>query len=91
MRRRILEAGAFPLSSLIVHHLTPAPTDRAKLAFVSQISHELRTPLHGIGSQIELIREVSAPATLKKLKPLLDVADVCIASLREVSPPSSLP
>lgn len=102
MRRRILEAGALSPFAPSHRKLTSLLPDRAKLAFVSQISHELRTPLHGIGSQIELIREVSAPATLTKLsessacsgpsralltspaEPLLDVADVCIASLREV-------
>ncbi|KAK4048169.1 hypothetical protein OIO90_005933 [Microbotryomycetes sp. JL221] len=58
--------------------------DRAKLAFVSQISHELRAPLHSVTSQLELIREFSAPHELRKLAPMLDVCDVCLESLRDV-------
>ncbi|KAK4701012.1 hypothetical protein P7C70_g5222, partial [Phenoliferia sp. Uapishka_3] len=81
-RAFVENVGAVCVGSLMRRRILEA--DRAKLAFVSQISHELRTPLHSIGSQIELIREVSSPSTLVKLKPLLDTADVCIASLREV-------
>lgn len=69
------------MSSLLRKRIVDA--DRAKLAFVSQISHELRTPLHGIGSQVELIRAV-CPPSLEAIEPLLSVADVCVASLREV-------
>lgn len=58
--------------------------DRAKLAFVASISHELRTPLHGINSQVELIREFSTPSQLRRIGPLLDTADVCLESLRDV-------
>ncbi|KDE06838.1 hypothetical protein MVLG_02874 [Microbotryum lychnidis-dioicae p1A1 Lamole] len=58
--------------------------DRAKLAFVSQVSHELRTPLFAVASQLELLREFSTPQELKKISPMLDVADVCLESLRDV-------
>ncbi|GAA5861955.1 hypothetical protein JCM1840_006887 [Sporobolomyces johnsonii] len=58
--------------------------DQAKLSFLSQVSHELRTPLFGIGSQIELIRSMADPSLLKFIEPLLDVAEVCISSLREI-------
>lgn len=39
---------------------------------------KLLQPLHGINSQLELIREFSSPRQLAKLRPLLDVADVCL-------------
>ncbi|GAA6026286.1 hypothetical protein JCM11491_006615 [Sporobolomyces phaffii] len=74
--------GAVAMSAMLRQRALEA--DRAKLAFVSQISHELRTPLHGINSQVELIREFASPQQLLKLAPLLDVADVCLESLRSV-------
>ncbi|KAK4056285.1 hypothetical protein OIO90_002729 [Microbotryomycetes sp. JL221] len=60
--------------------------DRAKLSFVSQVSHELRTPLFAVGGQLELIRQLtkSYPQVSKTLTPLLDVAEVCVTSLKEV-------
>lgn len=58
--------------------------DKAKLTYVSQISHELRTPLLGVASNVELIRAMSDSAHLRIIEPFLDVADVCINSLREV-------
>ncbi|KAI5476549.1 sensor histidine kinase/response regulator [Pseudohyphozyma bogoriensis] len=81
-RKFAQNVGATMLAALIRQRVEEA--DRAKLAFVSQISHDLRTPLHGISSQLELIREFSSPAQLRKLNPFLDVADVCLESLRDV-------
>ncbi|GAA6059846.1 hypothetical protein JCM10212_003758 [Sporobolomyces blumeae] len=81
-RSFVENVGAIALSAMLRQRALEA--DRAKLAFVSQISHELRTPLHGINSQVELIREFSSPRQLRKLAPLLDVADVCLESLRDV-------
>ncbi|ORY74544.1 hypothetical protein BCR35DRAFT_306686 [Leucosporidium creatinivorum] len=74
--------GAITMGYLLRQRAEQA--DRAKLAFVSQISHELRTPLHGINSQVELIREFSTPGQLRRLAPLLDTAEVCLESLRDV-------
>lgn len=48
-----------------------------------QVSHS-RTPLHGINSQLELIREFSSATELRKIAPLLDIADVCLESLSDV-------
>lgn len=42
------------------------------------------TALHGICSQVELIRECSSPSQLVTLAPLLDTAEVCLESLRDV-------
>ncbi|GAA5886580.1 hypothetical protein JCM16303_006618 [Sporobolomyces ruberrimus] len=78
----VQNVGAVAMSAMLRQRALEA--DRAKLAFVSQISHELRTPLHGINSQVELIREFASPQQLLKLAPLLDVADVCLESLRSV-------
>ncbi|GAA5863031.1 hypothetical protein JCM1840_002443 [Sporobolomyces johnsonii] len=81
-RRFAQSIGAIVIGSLLRERALAS--DRAKLAFISQVSHELRTPLHGINSQIELIREFSSPSQLRKLSPLLDVADVCLESLSDV-------
>ncbi|GAA5928816.1 hypothetical protein JCM1841_003579 [Sporobolomyces salmonicolor] len=81
-RRFAQSIGAIIIGSLLRERALES--DRAKLAFISQVSHELRTPLHGINSQIELIREFSSPSQLRKLSPLLDVADVCLESLSDV-------
>lgn len=53
---------------------------RLPLTFI----HLHRTPLHGINSQVELIREFSTPSQLRRLAPLLDTAEVCLESLRDV-------
>ncbi|KAK4703316.1 hypothetical protein P7C70_g2903, partial [Phenoliferia sp. Uapishka_3] len=58
--------------------------DRAKLRFLSQISHELRSPLHGIRSNLELIKTVIGAQALTKIKPLLNFAEICVTSLKEV-------
>ncbi|GAA5841100.1 hypothetical protein JCM11251_008018 [Rhodosporidiobolus azoricus] len=81
-RRFASSVGAILVGSLLRQRALEA--DRAKLAFVSQVSHELRTPCHGVNSQIELIREFSSPDELRKIAPLLDAADVCLESLRDV-------
>ncbi|GAA6026492.1 hypothetical protein JCM10207_003403, partial [Rhodosporidiobolus poonsookiae] len=81
-RRFAQSVGAIVVSLLLRQRALAA--DRAKLAFVSQVSHELRTPLHGCASQIELIREFATPRELKKFLPLLDTAEVCLESLRDV-------
>lgn len=54
------------------------------LSFILTRLLRRRTPLHGINSQLELIREFSSPPELRKLAPLLDVADVCLESLSDV-------
>lgn len=74
--------GAIVFGSLM--RIRMINNDKAKLTYVSQISHELRTPLHGVASNVELIRAMSEPAHLRIIEPFLDVADVCINSLREV-------
>ncbi|GAA5906724.1 hypothetical protein JCM6882_003285 [Rhodosporidiobolus microsporus] len=81
-RRFASSVGAIIVGSLLRQRAIEA--DRAKLAFVSQVSHELRTPCHGVNSQIELIREFSSPDELRRIAPLLDAADVCLESLRDV-------
>ncbi|GAA6060415.1 hypothetical protein JCM10212_002183 [Sporobolomyces blumeae] len=81
-RRFAQSIGAIIIGALLRERAQDS--DRAKLAFISQVSHELRTPLHGINSQLELIREFSSPPELRKLSPLLDVADVCLESLSDV-------
>ncbi|GAA5889083.1 hypothetical protein JCM6882_009737 [Rhodosporidiobolus microsporus] len=78
----VRNVGAVAMSGLLRQRALEA--ERAKLSFISTISHELRTPLHGINSQIELLREFSSPEQLLKIAPLLDVADVCLESLRDV-------
>lgn len=45
---------------------------------------ELRTPMFAIGSQLELIRTMTEPSALASIDPLLDVAEICLTSLREV-------
>ncbi len=74
--------GAVAVGALVRQRAVQA--DQAKLSFVSQISHELRTPIHGVVSQVELIREFSTPKQLITLSPFLDVADICLESLRDV-------
>ncbi|KAM0745676.1 hypothetical protein T439DRAFT_330489 [Meredithblackwellia eburnea MCA 4105] len=81
-RRFMRHIGAVIIASLLRQRALEA--DRAKLAFLSQISHELRTPLFGVNSQLELIREFSTPLQLARLRPILDVADVCLETLRDV-------
>ncbi|GAA5933802.1 hybrid sensor histidine kinase/response regulator [Sporobolomyces koalae] len=81
-RAFVQNVGTVAMSAMLRQRAIEA--DRAKLAFVSQISHELRTPLHGINSQFELIREFATPQQLLKLAPLLDTADVCLESLRQI-------
>ncbi|GAA6052728.1 hypothetical protein JCM3770_007199, partial [Rhodotorula araucariae] len=54
-------------------------SDRVRLAFVSSISHALRLPLHGLAGQLELIRGASTG-----LEDYLQVADVCMESLRDL-------
>lgn len=56
--------------------------DRSKLLFLASVSHELRTPLHGLGSQVELIREFSTE--LPKIGPWLECAEVCLEALKDV-------
>lgn len=58
--------------------------DQAKTSFVGHISHELRTPLFALGSQLELIRTMMDPAALATISPLLDIAETCLTSLREI-------
>ncbi|GAA5978931.1 hypothetical protein JCM10908_002741 [Rhodotorula pacifica] len=58
--------------------------DQAKLRFVGHVSHELRTPIFAIGSQLELIRDLAEPEALNTIGPLLDVAETCLTSLREI-------
>lgn len=41
-------------------------------------------PCSGVNSQVELIRELSSPDQLVVIKPLLDMADVCLETLRDV-------
>ncbi|KAI5481585.1 translation initiation factor eIF-3 subunit 9 [Pseudohyphozyma bogoriensis] len=74
--------GQVCLSTLLREQVVTA--DRAKLAFVSQISHELRTPIHGLGGQLELLRQALSPEELVNLSPLLTTADVCLDSLRTI-------
>ncbi|GAA5859966.1 hypothetical protein JCM8547_003037 [Rhodosporidiobolus lusitaniae] len=74
--------GSVLLGSLLRRRLLEA--DRAKLHFLSQISHELRTPLFGIGSYLEIAREVGDPKALASINPLLSMADVCVTSLRDI-------
>ncbi|GAA5941688.1 hybrid sensor histidine kinase/response regulator [Sporobolomyces koalae] len=74
--------GAVLLGSLLRERARES--DLAKLAFISQVSHEIRTPLFGVHSQLELIREFSSATELRKLSPLLDVADICAESLSDV-------
>ncbi|GAA5887446.1 hypothetical protein JCM6882_002533 [Rhodosporidiobolus microsporus] len=78
----VQNVGAVLVGSLLRRRLLEA--DKAKLHFLSQISHELRTPLHGIGSYLELIRDVADPQALATINPLLSMTDVCITSLREI-------
>ena len=88
MRAKAFEAGQ--LSQFVIRLVSFADfvssriADRAKLAFVSAISHELRTPLHGVSSQVELIREFSSPKERARLAPLLECAEICLESLRDV-------
>ncbi|GAA6000287.1 hypothetical protein JCM10207_007941 [Rhodosporidiobolus poonsookiae] len=77
-----VNVGAVLVGSLLRRRLLEA--DKAKLHFLSQVSHELRTPLHGVGSYLELIKEVAEPQTLARISPLLGMADVCVTSLREI-------
>ena len=81
-RNFIEGVGAVAVGALVRQRAVQA--DQAKLSFVSQISHELRTPIHGVVSQVELIREFSSPSQLITLSPFLDVADICLESLRDV-------
>ncbi|GAA6032936.1 hypothetical protein JCM8097_000055 [Rhodosporidiobolus ruineniae] len=81
-RQFVRNVGAVAFSALLRQRALEA--EKAKLSFISTISHELRTPLHGINSQIELLREFSSPEQLLQIAPLLDVADVCLESLRDV-------
>ncbi|GJN87781.1 hypothetical protein Rhopal_000736-T1 [Rhodotorula paludigena] len=74
--------GAMLVAGLLQEKILAA--DQAKLAFVSQVSHELRTPMFAIGSQLELIRTMTEPSALQTIEPLLDVAETCLTSLREV-------
>ncbi|KAK4049435.1 hypothetical protein OIV83_004168 [Microbotryomycetes sp. JL201] len=76
--------GAVLIANILRKRVIDA--DRAKLSFVSQVSHELRTPLFAVGGQLELIRQLtkSYPNVQKTLAPLLDVAEVCVSSLKEV-------
>ncbi|GAA5976720.1 hypothetical protein JCM11641_005672 [Rhodosporidiobolus odoratus] len=74
--------GNVLVGSLLRRRLLEA--DKVKLAFLSQISHELRTPLFGIGSNLELIKEVADPEALASINPLLARTDVCVTSLREI-------
>ncbi|KAM0792829.1 hypothetical protein ACM66B_002595 [Microbotryomycetes sp. NB124-2] len=76
--------GAVLIANILRKRVIDA--DRAKLSFVSQVSHELRTPLFAVGGQLELIRQLtkSYPSVQKTLTPLLDVAEVCVSSLKEV-------
>lgn len=40
--------------------------------------------MFAIGSQLELIRTMTEPSALESINPLLDVAEICLTSLREV-------
>lgn len=40
--------------------------------------------MFAIGSQLELIRTMTEPSALASIDPLLDVAEICLTSLREV-------
>ncbi|GAA5977969.1 hypothetical protein JCM5350_006284 [Sporobolomyces pararoseus] len=81
-RRFLQSIGAVLVGSLLRERARES--DRAKLAFISQVSHEVRTPLYGVSSQLSLIREFSSPLELRKLAPLLDVAEICVDSLSSV-------
>ncbi|GAA5820176.1 hypothetical protein JCM3770_004810 [Rhodotorula araucariae] len=81
-QRFVKSVGALLVAGMLQERILAA--DKAKQAFLSQVSHELRTPMFAIGSQLELIRIISEPSTLESISPLLDVAEVCLTSLREV-------
>ncbi|GAA6018479.1 hypothetical protein JCM11491_007012 [Sporobolomyces phaffii] len=81
-RRFAQSVGAVLVGSLLRERARES--DRAKLAFISQVSHEVRTPLYGVASQLSLIREFSTPVELRKVAPLLDVAEICVDSLSSV-------
>ncbi|GAA6005291.1 hypothetical protein JCM10207_002928 [Rhodosporidiobolus poonsookiae] len=80
--RFITGIGAMVLGSMLQEKILAA--DQAKLAFVGQVSHELRTPMFAIAGNLELIRAMSEPSTLDTISPLIDVAETCLATLRDV-------
>ncbi|GAA6044005.1 hypothetical protein JCM8097_000190 [Rhodosporidiobolus ruineniae] len=74
--------GGILMGSLLQERILAA--DQAKLAFVSQTSHELRTPIFAIAGNLDLVRQLSDPSALETIAPLLDIADVSLATLRDV-------
>ncbi|GAA5846560.1 hypothetical protein JCM9279_006741 [Rhodotorula babjevae] len=81
-QRFVQSVGALLVAGMLQERILAA--DKAKQAFLSQVSHELRTPMFAIGSQLELIRTMTEPSALASIDPLLDVAEICLTSLREV-------
>ncbi|BGP45205.1 hypothetical protein JCM10450v2_001022 [Rhodotorula kratochvilovae] len=80
--RFVKSVGALLVAGMLQERILAA--DKAKQAFLSQVSHELRTPMFAIGSQLELIRTIMDPNALESVLPQLDVAEICLTSLREV-------
>ncbi|GAA5873951.1 hypothetical protein JCM3774_004049 [Rhodotorula dairenensis] len=81
-QRFVQNVGGVLIAGLLQEKILQA--DQAKLRFVGHVSHELRTPIFAIGSQLELIRDLAGPETAATIGPLLDVAETCLTSLREI-------
>ncbi|GAA5971458.1 hypothetical protein JCM11641_008359 [Rhodosporidiobolus odoratus] len=82
--RFITGIGTILLSALLQEKILAA--DQAKLAFLSQVSHEVRLPLFSIAGNLDLIRTTtdSSPELSATLAPYIDVAAVCLETLRDV-------
>ncbi|GAA5903441.1 hypothetical protein JCM6882_006549 [Rhodosporidiobolus microsporus] len=74
--------GAILMAAMLQEKIVAA--DQAKLAFVGSVSHELRTPIFAIAGNLDLVRQLTGPATLEKVSPLLDVAETCLGTLKDV-------
>ncbi|KWU45832.1 hypothetical protein RHOSPDRAFT_16030 [Rhodotorula sp. JG-1b] len=81
-QRFVRNVGGVLIAGLLQEKILQA--DQAKLRFVGHVSHELRTPIFAIGSQLELIRDLAEPEAMTTIGPLLDVAETCLTSLREI-------
>ncbi|GAA5903437.1 hypothetical protein JCM6882_006548 [Rhodosporidiobolus microsporus] len=74
--------GGLLMAAMLQERIVAA--DQAKLAFVGSVSHELRTPIFAIAGNLDLVRQLTDPSALEKIAPLLDVAETCLGTLKDV-------
>ncbi|GAA5903432.1 hypothetical protein JCM6882_006547 [Rhodosporidiobolus microsporus] len=80
--RFVSAIGGILMAAMLQEKIVVA--DQAKMAFVGQVSHELRTPIFAIAGNIDLVRQLTCAQALEKIAPLLDVAETCLGTLKDV-------